>query len=206
MEGFRAQVLNALQVAEEEARRAGYAGNDVRLAVYAVVALLDESVLASSNPVFREWARRPLQQEWFAGHVAGESFFNHVRELLMADDSHRTADLLEVHLLCLLLGYRGRFGSDRDADLRAIEDRIAEKIRRVRGYDPRLSPSGLPAAERVARTYDPWVRWATGMAVALLVVAIVLFVVYKTSLGSSISTLAANELSRARQQAVTELA
>lgn len=192
MDAFRGQVQNALRLAEEEARRAGYTGADVRIAVYAVVALLDESVMASSNPVFRDWPRRPLQQEWFAGHVAGETFFEQVRSLLTADDSHRTADLLEVHLLCLLLGYRGRFGSDRDSDLRAIEDRIIEKIRRIRGYDPLLSPNGLPPKEQVIRTGDPLGRNLIYATIAIAVLAVVLFAVYKLSLSSSISGLQAS--------------
>ncbi len=194
LEAFRAHVLQALRSADEEARRAGYTADDTRLAVYAVVALLDESVMGSANPAFRDWPRRPLQQEWFAGHVAGESFFHHVRDLVMADDSHRVADLLEVHLLCLLLGYRGRYGSDREGDLRVIQDRVAEKIRRIRGESALLSPYGLPQAEGAVRLADPWTRWLTIGAVAALVLAIVLFVVYRTAIGSAASGLSAHWL------------
>jgi len=191
LEAFRAHVLQALRNADEEARRAGYAAEDTRLAVYAVVALLDESVMGSANPAFRDWPRRPLQQEWFAGHVAGESFFHHVRDLVMADDSHRVADLLEVHLLCLLLGYRGRYGSDREGDLRVIQDRIAEKIRRIRGEAPLLAPDGLPKVEGAVQLADPLARWLTIGAVAALVLAVALFIVYRTSLGSAVSGLSA---------------
>ena len=45
---FRGQVLNSVKTAEQAARASGYTDADIRLAVFAVVAFLDESLL---NPV-----------------------------------------------------------------------------------------------------------------------------------------------------------
>jgi type VI secretion system protein ImpK len=129
---FRAQVLEAVRLAEEQAQRKGYSAQQARYAVFAIVAFLDETVLNSPDPVFRDWARRPLGQEMFQRHEAGETFFQHVRTLLMGDDSQATADVLEIYQLCLLLGYRGRYGFGREGELRAIEDRIGEKLQRIR--------------------------------------------------------------------------
>ena len=58
-------------MAEQEARSRGYTAEDMRLASFAVVAFLDESVLNLRNPVFADWPRQPLQEELFGHHVAG---------------------------------------------------------------------------------------------------------------------------------------
>src|SRR5271170_8306541 len=50
-ESFRAQMKQALRVAEQEARSRGVSADDAKQAIFAVVAFLDESVLSSSNPV-----------------------------------------------------------------------------------------------------------------------------------------------------------
>src|SRR5581483_2452845 len=107
---FRNQMKHALQSAEQEARNGGYPPEDVKLAVFATVAFLDESVLNSQNPIFADWSRMPLQEELFGVHVAGEVLFQNLKQILSRPDSTATADLVEVYVLCLLLGYRGRYG------------------------------------------------------------------------------------------------
>ena len=73
---FRAQIKGAIGVAESEATKRGYPAEDVRLATFAVVAFLDESILNSGNPIFADWPRMSLQEELFGVHTAGEVLFN----------------------------------------------------------------------------------------------------------------------------------
>ena len=66
-----------------------------------MVAFLDESVLNSRNPIFADWLRKPLQEELFGTHIAGEVFFQNLQQLLGRSDSPDLADLLEIyHLAC----------------------------------------------------------------------------------------------------------
>lgn len=137
-ETFRDQIRRALQSSMQEARGAGYSGDMVQSAVFAVVALLDESVLNLQTPVFSEWARRPLQEELFGGHNAGEAFFRNLNGLQTRQDSRETADGLEVYCLCLLLGFKGRYALGGGGELQSFIRRAKEKIERSRG------PSRLP--------------------------------------------------------------
>ena len=98
-ESFRRHIKHVLAASEESARRAGYAGEDVKLALFAVVAFLDESVLNSAQPMFADWPRKPLQEEIFGGHMGGESFFRHLHQLLARQDADDLADVLEVFQL-----------------------------------------------------------------------------------------------------------
>src|ERR1700674_6075881 len=62
---FRSDMRGALKKVEKDAVTRGYAPEDVRLAQFAVVAFLDESILNSSNQAFADWARMPLQEEFY---------------------------------------------------------------------------------------------------------------------------------------------
>src|SRR3712207_4804400 len=132
VEAFRAQMKQVLAAAEQEARRIGYAGDDVRYALFALIAFIDESVLNSAQPMFADWGRRPLQEEVFGGHTAGELFFQYLQQLLGRQDSEDLADVLEVYQLCLLLGFKGRYSVTHGSELQVIrseERRVGKECR-----------------------------------------------------------------------------
>src|SRR5215475_5979514 len=158
-ETFRAQMRQALRVAEQEARARGCTAEDVKQVIFAVVAFLDESVLTSRNPVFVNWPRLPLQAELFGHQLAGEIFFQELQKVLNRPDSHEVSDLLEVYCLCLLLGFKGRYAAGGSGDLRGLIAASQEKIRRIRGAVGMLSPRGMIPADAVRLVQsDPWVR------------------------------------------------
>jgi len=190
---FRAHIKQVLAGADQRARAAGYDGDTVKQAVYAFIALLDESVLNSANPIFADWSRQPLQEEVFGEHMAGENFFRALQELLARQDSEALADLLEVYQLCLLLGFRGRYGSADPGSLHGINAAVAAKIGRIRSDAPGtadLAPDWpLPAAEQLTRGRDLWARRLTLLAAGALGLAVVLFLIYKLLLRSGLSEL-----------------
>jgi len=188
---FRAQIKQVLAAADQRARAAGYSAAIVKQAVYAYIALLDESVLSSAQPMFADWSRQPLQEEVFGEHMAGENFFRTLQDALGRQDSDEVADLLEVFQLCLLLGFHGRYGSDATG-LRTVEATLRAKIQRVRGGAAlsELAPDWRrPQNERVAAARDPWARRLIAIAGIALGVAIVLYVVYRAFLASSVGEL-----------------
>ena len=184
---FRQQMTQLLQRADGEARQAGYPPDDVRLAVFAVVALLDESALNSRQPALVDWARRPLQDELFGGHLAGEWFFQHVEQLLARPDSAVLADVLEVHQLVLLLGFRGRYGHD-TAALQGIAVRVGDRLARLTGNQGPLAPSWRPPADGVVAR-DPWIRRLTIALAASAVLAVGLWGLGALTLGGRADTI-----------------
>jgi type VI secretion system protein ImpK len=168
---FRAHMLQLLARADAEARAAGYDPADVQLAGFAVVALLDESALNARQPALADWARRPLQEELFGNHMAGEWFYQHVDQLLARPDAGPLADLLEVHQLCLLLGFRGRYGAHDPGAVHAVAARVGERVARLRGAPGDLAPAWRPPDD-AAPALDPWVRrLALALAGALVLAA-----------------------------------
>ena len=195
-ETFRAQMRQALRVAEQEARSRGASAEDVKQVIFAVVAFLDESVLTSRNPVFVNWPRLPLQAELFGHQLAGEIFFQELQKALNRSDSQETADLLEVYYLCMLLGFKGRYAAG--GDLRSVMAATQEKIRRIRGPIGALSPRGAIPADAVRMTQTDRVsRWLGRAALITAGTVLVLFLLYKFVLlsgASSLSDLAAGFL------------
>jgi type VI secretion system protein ImpK len=187
---FRMDMKAALKRAEKDALTKGYMPNDIRPATFAVVAFLDESVLNSTNAAFADWSRMPLQEEMYGNQLAGEIFFENLQRLLARPDNQDLADLLEVYLLCLLLGYKGRYGLSGQEALRPIMDSLAGKIRRIRGPLPGFSPAWhLPAGAVAVSGRDPWIRRLVWTAGICLVLAAILFVVFRWSLSSGVAGL-----------------
>jgi type VI secretion system protein ImpK len=191
-ESFRFYVREAIKSAIQEARnKGGYNADDIKMATLALVGFLDESVLNLRNPMFADWPRKPLQEELFGIHMAGELFFRNLEQLMGRSDSADLADLLEVHYLCLLLGYGGRYSIGGKGELQSITTATGERIRRIRGasYDPFLQVFQEP--EVVKPTEDPWVKKLLIAAVACFVLVLALFITFKITLGSSASEVRA---------------
>jgi type VI secretion system protein ImpK len=189
-ESFRAQMKQALRVAEQEVRSRGCNAEDVKQVIFAVVAFLDESALGCRNPAFADWPRLPLQAEFYGHQLAGEVFFQELQKAMNRPDSVETADLLEVYYLCLLLGFKGRYAAG--GDLRSIMSAVQEKIRRVRGPLTALSPRGAIPADAVRLVQaDPWVRRLAIATVVTSLLALALFLVFKFLLLSGASELSA---------------
>jgi len=203
-QGFRTSIRAALKTAMEQAKAVGYTSEINQLAFFAVVALLDESVLKLQSPAFADWAQRPLQEEMFGHNRAGEVFFEHLRALLARQDSQDGADCLEVYCLCMLLGFKGQyalssgntgyFGSGAagggsstsrpSGEIQTLIRQAREKINRIRGQAAFL-PDGaaLPEVKQTA-AID---RWSRGLGIAAISLLVLTLLVYGGSLIALIS-------------------
>lgn len=187
---FRAQIWDAVRTADNEARKRGYAPEDIELAIFAVIAFLDESILGVRHPVFADWPRQPLQEERYGHHIAGEIFFQNLAKLHQRQDSQDLADLLEVYYLCLLLGFAGRYSIGGRGDLVVMLQRTAEKMNRIRPGSALLSPeAALPIENIRVVSRDPWVGRMMVIAILCVVLTVGLFVTFTMLLNSGASSL-----------------
>lgn len=186
---FRKEIRGILRRATEAARMLGYRSESVQMAVFATVAFLDESVLNLGDAVFADWSRRPLQEELFGGHLAGETFYRNMQTYLHQHDSAEVADVLEVHCLCLLLGYRGRYAFGEAGDVRVAVRQAKTMIDRIRGEAElarRTPPPALPP-----QPVDHWGRRLLRGAGALLLLVVVLYAIYAVLLSIGVGSVRA---------------
>jgi type VI secretion system protein ImpK len=176
---FQRRMEDLLLEVEREAIKAGYQKEDIEEANYAVVAFLDETVLTSSDPAKDRWSS--WQAKKYTGSIAGEGFFDHLKLLRNRRDSVQLADLLEIYLLCLLLGYQGRYAMDHTSELQFLIDDTRMQIDRVRGRRTLLSPDGaIPQGEPVRMAaVDPMERNLQMLAMLSAAVAVVCWGVLK---------------------------
>lgn len=185
-ESFRRRTKAALQDAERVAVGTGYDHRDVRDTHFAVVAFLDAVVLHSKDPVRAEWERMTLALELFGYADAGVVFFEKLEQFRSRHNSEQLADVLEVYLLCLLLGFEGRYSGAQRGGLDGIIESLRMRIDDIRGRNNRLSSSGdLPPAPVALtppkRRYDH-LRLVT---LALVVFTILCFLVLRWDLVST---------------------
>lgn len=190
---FRTSIRAALKAAMEQAKALGYTSEINQLAFFAVVSLLDESVLKLQSPAFADWAQRPMQEEMFGHNRAGEVFFDNLRMLLARQDSQETADCLEVYCLCMLLGFKGKYalaavvttytsgagnggqwGQRPGGEIQTLVRQAREKIDRIRGQASFLPDAPVPQVKQIA-TIDPWSRALGIAAVVLFVISLLAF-------------------------------
>lgn len=141
-----ARLQPLLVQAQQDALALGASDDDVRAALFAVAAWIDETLSTCDWPQAAGWQRHLLQRQFFNVSNAGVAFFDRLAKL---GDGH--ADVQEVYVLCLSMGFTGRYGHGGDGDaVRALADIRLRAMRHVLGQ---ASARGLPAAEAAALVF-----------------------------------------------------
>jgi type VI secretion system protein ImpK len=159
---LRQRVRELLERTEREAQKAGYAQADIRSAEFALVAFLDETIIASEWNKKDEWLTRPLQLELFDRFDAGEEFFSNLDRLRQRPLEN--ISLLRIYYLCLALGFRGKYQIlDREKIRQLIEETYAEIVHLQRKPFHSLSPRGQRRDEIVDVVVREVPSWIIGV-------------------------------------------
>lgn len=152
-----------VQDARTALTEAGYSDISRDHMVYALCALLDESVLNRGTPDdgYLAWRRDPLQAHFFSTLNAGEELWERIRHLLK--ETAPDAAVLTCLYRTLQLGFVGQY--------RAQDDERREDV--VRALGERVPPFTLtqdaPIVVRASRLRSGrrgyWLFWAVGAAV-----------------------------------------
>lgn len=159
---------------EDEAAKREFRDRQVKAAKYALVAFIDETVLAgpaAPHDVERlrlkdDWRGAQLLIEHFGDTKAGDVFFDKLQELIKAGPGE--AEVVEVYYLCLLLGYRGRYLIHREQEFQSLVAEVANHlaspaVRRLHRWP--LAPRAK-APDQPGPLLDPglpaWAKWAGG--------------------------------------------
>jgi type VI secretion system protein ImpK len=108
---------------------------------YALVALIDETVLSTASACRDYWFSRPLQLDLFGDNIAGEEFYNKLQKMIVSIETKK--DVLEIYYLCLSLGFEGRYKLFNAEERLSIMEDLGRKLRRTRVRSSSgLSPHG----------------------------------------------------------------
>ena len=147
-----------------------------------MVAFLDESILNSQNPLFADWPRKPLQEELFGTHIAGEVFFQNLQKLLgrqrFAGSGRPAGSLLP--LPAAGLSAAGTARANRGESEPGHEHDAPTRSAASAGRFGRLSPAWMLPDETAARQHrTPGSASWPGSRRSAPALMVVLFVVYK---------------------------
>lgn len=119
-----------LDLFEKNCKTIGIPADSIREAKYALVALIDETVLSVAGICRDYWLTRPLQLDLFGDNIAGEEFYNKLQKMQL--ETEKKKDVLEIYYICLSLGFEGRYKLFNAEERVAIMDELGRKIRRTR--------------------------------------------------------------------------
>lgn len=91
----------------------GMGASHFRDAQYVMVALADELFLSLNWPGAKYWQKRLMEAQIFETQVAGEQFFKRLEGLLAATDPTK-ADLANIYMMAISLGFKGRYSDFND--------------------------------------------------------------------------------------------
>lgn len=165
--------------------QAGLSRDDLEDARYAIVAFLDEQILASNWSGKQDWMLEPLQLAYFNENTAGEGFFKRMQAL---EARPERAHVLQLYYLCVSLGFQGIYAVIGAQALGAVHEQVGTRLMRSLPAVDAISPNGVPPD--VGRRRKGRQLPVITAAVALLLVSIIVFVTLRLVLSSSASNAA----------------
>ncbi len=129
-EAFHSNTQKLFLSFEKQCKELGLEVEDINTAKYALAAFMDETVLNSSWPHKDQWANNSLQMAYFGTYLAGEIFYDKLENLRTHAESK--PDLLEIYYLCLLLGFKGKYGFSGHEKLRGLIANVAGELDKVK--------------------------------------------------------------------------
>jgi type VI secretion system protein ImpK len=183
-ESLRKEISLMVEEIDRTGKRLGNSDEDIKATKYALLALIDETILNSNWAYKDQWADKPLQLEYFGEHMAGERFFDLLERV--RQKGSRKVDLLEVFGIVLILGFQGKFKLGGREALDKLTHELVDEVTRYRGGTPMLSPNGRIPDEPVQRPPKAIPRWAWISGLSAVALALIVFLILKWILVGSI--------------------
>lgn len=172
---IRQQLDGQLSNVSGHGAQGGYSEPQIRHALFAVVAFIDEQLASTSWNGQQEWSRNLLQREYFDTTNAGVEFYSRLDSLNPFNPAER--DIREVYYYCLSLGFSGKFyGEGAQSALNKIR---RDNYDLLAGEDDResLFPEGFgqQKTESTLKTRRDLSAFYYGLPVLLIVAAFFYF-------------------------------
>ena len=136
-------------------------------AFYSIVVMLDEVLLCSKLPYRKEWRDNLLQIKYFGHSTGGVEFFNMLNKII---ESGSQAGW--VFLLCLLLGFRGKYSVSNNNE---INDYIL-RLKKQCGLNIRVEEKNKIVFKK--KNKSSWFDFYLSLAGIIIIYFALLFLIY----------------------------
>lgn len=137
-------------------------------AFYSIVVMLDEVILCSELPYRKEWRDNLLQIKYFGHSTGGVEFFNMLNKII---ESGSQAGW--VFLLCLLLGFRGKYSVSNNDE---INDYIL-RLKKQCGLNIRVEEKNKIVFKQ-KKNKSSWFDFYLSLAGIIIIYFALLFLIY----------------------------
>ncbi len=189
---LRPKIVAMLTDFEKRAERYRFSSKITQVSKFALAAFVDETVLTNNFHLKEEWEKNPLQLEYFGESLAGNKFFEKLLAMIKQVDV--TADAVEIYYVCMLIGFKGRYGVYEKEKLLAIMQETANALVKAGKIRPvELSPHWLANDQPKPPEKSGMPTWAKISALGGLgfafIIYLVMFLVVSTFLKEALSKL-----------------
>jgi type VI secretion system protein ImpK len=172
---FRQEVLAALQKIETEAPESGIDREDAQDAIYALALFLDEDVATSEWTGKLQWANEPLYAVKLQDPEGGINFFRKLDEM-----GDRRRAVKEVFLVCLAMGFRGKYAELEPAQQAAKLGEIRQRVLRSIHPTPldnveELFPEAYEPAQPLMDDVPPPPKWWITASFGVVALAVIVY-------------------------------
>lgn len=173
---LRPKFASMLDDFEKRAERYRFNHKVIAVAKFALASFVDETILTNNFPLRSEWEKNPLQLEYFGEQLAGNKFFDKLEAMLRQIEV--TQDAVEIYYLCMLLGFKGRYGVYEQEKLLSIMESTAKGLVKIGKIKPvELAPNWLKTDQPEIPRRRGMPTWAKIGAFACLGIAFIVYLV-----------------------------
>lgn len=181
---LRGRIKELLEGVTKRAREADIGNEEVQTAIFALIAFLDETIIASDWNEKETWLQKPLQLEYFGRFDAGEEFFSRLERMLAHPKEN--LGLLKLYFMCMTLGFKGKYKIvERDKLRKTIEETYRVIVSIPDRKEEILSPYGARKGEildAVAKRVPLWFIGAVTLGIGFISYFIVSQMLHKNAL------------------------
>jgi len=164
----RKQIIDTVEDVVRNSEKISLSDSELDAAFYSIVVMLDEVILCSEIPYRKEWRDNLLQIKYFGHSTGGVEFFNMLNKVIESG-----SQAAWVFLLCLLLGFRGKYSVSNDDE---IQDYIS-RLKKQCGLNIRVEVKNKIAFKQ-KKNKSSWFNFYLSLAGIIIIYFVLLFVIY----------------------------
>ena len=164
----RKQIIDTVEDVVRNSEKISLSDSELDAAFYSIVVMLDEVILCSELPYRKEWRDNLLQIKYFGHSTGGVEFFNMLNKII---ESGSQAGW--VFLLCLLLGFRGKYSVSNNDE---INDYIL-RLKKQCGLNIRVEEKNKIVFKQ-KKNKSSWFDFYLSLAGIIIIYFALLFLIY----------------------------
>lgn len=164
----RKQIIDTVEDVVRNSEKISLSDSELDAAFYSIVVMLDEVILCSELPYRKEWRDNLLQIKYFGHSTGGVEFFNMLNKVIESE-----SQVAWVFLLCLLLGFRGKYSVSNDDEIQGYISRLKKQC----GLNIRVEEKNKISFKQ-KKNKSSWFNFYLSLAGIIIIYFVLLFMIY----------------------------